>query len=134
MGAGHVGGGSRRAAGRRPVHPLPVLRIAQRMRYELGDDALEIHGAARPISLPYATITDARLEHLEGAPIKSAGVGLPGFYWGSFTWRQAGPNLKLHRTAPLPHRPRLEREEYLWDLARGPGSVPGRAPEANSRE
>lgn len=76
--------------------------VPRRMEYELGPDALVIHGGLRPILVPYAKITDVKVESPAGRPWKLLGTSVPGLYWGSFSWKQAGPNLKLYATRLRP--------------------------------
>lgn len=77
-------------------------RVRGRIAYELGPDVLVIHGGLRPITIPYATITSARIDSPQGWPWKSFGTSVPGLHWGSFSWKQAGPNLKLYATRLRP--------------------------------
>lgn len=78
------------------------LRIARRVAYELTDDALLIHGPSRPISVPYSEIESVRIESPPGFPLQAGGALVPGFYWGSCTWRAVGRNLRMHATQLRP--------------------------------
>lgn len=81
---------------------VPFARIAGRFYYELANDAVLIHGESRPIKLPYAEITSVEVKQPEGRPRKWFGASLPGFYWGDFSWRAAGPNLRLYASSLRP--------------------------------
>ncbi|HLS90915.1 MAG TPA: PH domain-containing protein [Limnochordia bacterium] len=76
--------------------------VRGRIAYELGPDALVIYGGFRPVTIPYATMTGARIDSPQGWPWKSFGTSVPGLHWGSFSWKQAGPNLKLYATRLRP--------------------------------
>lgn len=79
-----------------------LLRVIRGIRYELAPDGLLIHGGWKPIRLPYDKVERVEIAEPEGSPLKSFGVALPDLYWGSFSWMQAGPNLKLHATRLRP--------------------------------
>lgn len=81
---------------------FPYFRIAGRLRYELARDGLLIHGGSRPIKIPYREITGVEVKEPQGRPWKVFGVGLPGFYWGDFSWRALGPKLQLYATSLRP--------------------------------
>lgn len=78
------------------------LRIARRVAYELTDDALLIHGPSRPISIPYSEIESVRIESPPGFPLQAGGASVPGFYWGSCTWKAVSRNLRMHATQLRP--------------------------------
>lgn len=79
-----------------------LIRLIRSLRYELTPHGLLIHGGWRPIALPYQKIGSVEIAEPEGAPVKSFAVALPDLYWGSFSWQQAGPNLRLHATRLRP--------------------------------
>lgn len=81
---------------------LMYLRIARRVAYELTDDALLILGPSRPISVPYSEIEDVRIENPPGFPHQIGGIALPGFYWGSCSWRAVGRHIRMHATQLRP--------------------------------
>lgn len=88
--------------------PLPVfltiyiVRLARRLRYELTDDRLIIYGAWRSVTLAYETISSVRVASPKGRPWRTLGMSMPGLYWGSFAWKNAGPNLTLFATRLRP--------------------------------
>lgn len=79
-----------------------TLRVLKGIRYELGSDALLIHGGWSPIRVPYDKITHAAEASPQGLPWRTFGIGLPGLHWGSFSWRNAGPNLRIYSTRLRP--------------------------------
>lgn len=79
-----------------------VFRVSRNIAYELGDDALLVHGSWRPVQIPYAKITGIRIANPEGVPWRIFGIGMPGLHWGSYSWKQVGPNLYLYATRLRP--------------------------------
>lgn len=79
-----------------------IFRVSRNIAYELTDDAVLIHGSWRPVKIPYAKITGVRIANPEGVPLRLFGIGMPGLHWGSYGWKQAGPNLQLYATRLKP--------------------------------
>jgi len=80
----------------------PFLSVAGKVFYELDADALVIHGGNRRVKIPYATVTGVEVKNPVGRPWRIFGVSLPGLYWGDFSWRGAGPSLKMYATSLRP--------------------------------
>lgn len=77
-------------------------RMFRKIGYELTDDHVVIHGW-RQIKIPYADVTDVRVEEPKGIPIKiSAGSNIPGLYWGLFSWRGVGSRIRMYATVLRP--------------------------------
>lgn len=79
-----------------------VFRVGRNIAYELGDDGVLIHGSWRPVRIPYEKITGVRIANPDGVPWRLFGIGMPGLHWGSYGWKQAGPNLQLYATRLKP--------------------------------
>lgn len=75
-----------------------IVPIPSRLRYELAPGALRIHGPSRPIEVPYSQITAVELVRLKRRPLRVGGTHVPGFYWGRFFSREAGPGLYMCAT------------------------------------
>lgn len=73
-------------------------RISKRLAYEIIDNAVVVRGGREQITIPFADIEHIETTELKGTPFRVWGVGLPGLYWGSYMWRQAGPNLFMCAT------------------------------------
>lgn len=81
---------------------LYMRRLATGIGYELGPDELIIHGSWRPIRVPYNSIESVSIENPPGYPVRYMGTGMPGLHWGSFGWKQLGPNVKIYATRLKP--------------------------------
>jgi len=81
---------------------LYVLRLSRNIRYELGSDALRIHGSWRPIEIPYKAIDAVSIESPDGMPLRVWGTGMPGLHWGAYSWKALGPSLRLYGTRLKP--------------------------------
>lgn len=79
-----------------------VLRIRRNLGYELTSRELVIHGGWKPVSLPYRNIGGVEVAEPVGVPRKAYAVSMPGLYWGSFTWMQVAPRVKLYATRLRP--------------------------------
>lgn len=79
-----------------------TYRIARNIAYELGPDAVLIHGGRKPIRIPYTEIKGVEEANPRGVPLRTFGIGMPGLHWGSFSWTNAGPNLRLYTTRIKP--------------------------------
>lgn len=108
---------------------VPFGRIARGLEYELDNKGLVIHGGSRPAVFRYREISEPRLASPKGIPWQTGGASLPGLYWGSFSWKQAGPRLKLYATRLRPiilfrHRRETigispkDAEQFLTELNR----------------
>lgn len=79
------------------------IRLPQSIRYTIDDErGLIIHGGRLHLVLPYDRITSAEAAEPRGMPWRTFGAGMPGLYWGSFSWKAAGGSLKLYATRLKP--------------------------------
>jgi hypothetical protein len=78
------------------------VRIPKSICYYLADEGLLITGGWRRLMVPYSAITGAVEASPARGPWRKVGAAFPGLYWGSFSWRQAGPNLWLYATRYKP--------------------------------
>lgn len=79
-----------------------TFRVSRNLAYELGATDVVVHGPRQPIRIPYAKITHVEHANPGGAPWRTLGIGMPGLRWGSFAWKEAGPNLQLYATRYRP--------------------------------
>ena len=79
-----------------------LLRMSRRIAYELGSDALIVHGGLSPVRIPYAKMEAVESASPGGFPWRSFGIGMPGLHWGYFSWKAAGGRLKLYATRLRP--------------------------------
>lgn len=79
-----------------------LVRMARRLAYELGHDALVIHGGFSPVKIPYGRIQRISIVTPPGFPWRSFGVSMPGLHWGDFRWSSLGGSLKLYATRLRP--------------------------------
>jgi len=85
---------------------IPILlyyvRLPERIRYTLTEDALMVSGGRVRLALPYGEIESVDGGPFKGTPWRKWGAGLPGLLWGKFYWKQAGGNLELYATGYRP--------------------------------
>lgn len=79
-----------------------LFSVMRNLAYELTDEQIIVHGGWRPIVIPYDAVTDVQLMEPKGQPFRTWGVGAPGLYFGRFSWRSVGPNLRLYATRLRP--------------------------------
>ena len=79
-----------------------MLRVRRCMGYELAPDEMIIHGASKPVVLPYTHIDSVEIAEPQGTPQITRGLALSGLYCGSFSWRNVSQNLKLYATRLRP--------------------------------
>ncbi len=79
-----------------------LLRVPGTISYTLGSDALEIRLGFSRVRVLYSSLVDAEFTTPPGTPWKTWGAGLPGLYWGGFSWSKVGPNLRLYATQYKP--------------------------------
>lgn len=79
-----------------------VVGLYRNIGYELTDEGVLIHGARRPKLVPYAKIDDVKEASPAGTPWRTFGVGMPGMYWGAFSWKEAGRHVNLYATRLRP--------------------------------
>lgn len=77
-------------------------RFPKRLRYELGPDGLTIQTGWRPVRIGYQEIRKVERAEPAGHPLRLWGTHLPGVLWGCFSWKAAGPNLRLYATQARP--------------------------------
>lgn len=78
------------------------IRLPATIRYALTDEAVLIEGGRLRVALPYRAIDQVTLANPRGGPWRKFGAELPGLLWGSFAWKDAGPNLRIYATQRKP--------------------------------
>lgn len=78
------------------------LRLPPTILYTLTDEGVLIQGGRLRLLLPYRDISDVQLRSPHGGPWRKFGAQLPGLIWGSFAWKDAGPNLRIYATQLKP--------------------------------
>lgn len=82
---------------------ISLLRSPKTMVYELDDEALLLKlswfSKAR---IPLGSIRGVRVDSPKGSPSRIWGGDMPGLYFGSFTWRGIGRNVRLFATELKP--------------------------------
>lgn len=79
-----------------------VRRTHRHLKYELENDAVIIYGGRRPTVISYRDITHVRVANPKGTPFRLFGIGMPGLHWGAYSWKDAGPGLKMYATRLRP--------------------------------
>jgi len=107
---------------------ISFAQAPKRMVYELDDQELVLRlswfSKAR---IPLQSIRSVRVDSPKGHPLRLWGGDVPGFYWGRFSWKAVGRNLRLFATELRPMvfietEDRIygitpaEREEFVADL------------------
>lgn len=81
---------------------LYYMRLPERIRYTLAEDALLVTGGRVRLAMPYGEIESIDVGPFKGTPWRKWGAGLPGLLWGKFYWKQAGGSLELYATGYRP--------------------------------
>lgn len=78
------------------------VTLAPTIAYTLTESGLVITARWRRIEIPYGQIHQVEIASPKGHSWKLAGAGLPGLYWGSFSWKAAGTSVRMYATREKP--------------------------------
>lgn len=81
---------------------ITVRRGSRILSYTLDQQGIEIRIAWSRVRLSYAQIESVEIASPRGFPFRTFGTSMPGLFWGSFAWKQAGPGLRLYATRYKP--------------------------------